>query len=332
MLNVAMISKWHVHAEGYAKHLQSLGSVDITAVWDEDIERGRTWAAELGAAFHSDLDALLLRDDVDAVVINAPTSRHAEVMIAAANAGKHIFTEKSMALTVAECDQISAAVQKAGVKFCISFPARTRPHHLLAKQLVDDGLLGAITLLRIRNGHDGALNNWLPEYWYDEKQAGGGAMMDLGCHPMYLASWLLGQPKRITSMFNYFTGRAVEDNAQCSIEFANHAVALLETSLVTYLTPPAFELYGTEGTLIISGDNVKFASKHADSPLQGWISPRQLPKEQPLPLTQWVNGLLNDGPMPFGLEDGTKLTELLETAYIAHRERRTVDFKLPGGK
>lgn len=332
MLNVAMISKWHVHAEGYAKHLQSLGNVNITAVWDENEDRGRAWAAELGAAFETDLDTLLRREDVQGVVVDAPTSRHAEVMVAAAQAGKHIFTEKSMALTVAECDRISEAVRRAGVKFCISFPARTRPHHLLAKQLLDEGLLGDVTLLRIRNGHDGALNNWLPDYWYDEKMAGGGAMMDLGCHPMYLASWLLGQPRRITSMFNYFTGRAVEDNAQCSVEFENNAVALLETSLVTYMTPPAFELYGTEGTLIISGDNVKIASKRTDSALQGWVSPRRIPEAQPLPLTQWVNGIMNDGPMPFGLEDGTKLTELLETAYIAHREKRTVDFKRAGGK
>ncbi|NBD23704.1 Gfo/Idh/MocA family protein [Paenibacillus glycinis] len=330
MLNVAMLSKWHVHAEGYANHLQSLGNVNITAVWDEIADRGSAWASQLGAAYESDLDALLKRSDVDAVVVDAPTSMHADVMIAAANAGKHIFTEKAMALTVAECDRISEAVRRAGVKFCISFPARTRPPQLLAKQLLDEGLLGAVTLLRIRNGHDGALNNWLPEYWYDEKQAGGGAMMDLGCHPMYLASWLLGQPKRITSMFSHFTGRAVEDNAQCSIEFANNAVALLETSLVTYQTPSAFELYGTEGTLIASGENVRFISKHADSRLPGWISLR-LPEAQPLPLTQWVDGILNDGPMPFGLEDGTKLTELLEAAYIAHRERRTVEFKQPGG-
>ena len=54
--------------------------------------------------------------------------------------------------------------------------------------------------------------------------------MDLGCHPMYIASWSLGKPKRITSMFHYFTHRAVEDNAQCSIEFVNNAVALVETS------------------------------------------------------------------------------------------------------
>ncbi len=327
MLNVAMLSKWHVHAEDYARKLQTHGNVKITAVWDEQPERGREWAARLDADFEADLDTLLRREDVDGVVVDAPTSMHADVMVAAAQAGKHIFTEKAMALTTEECDRISAAVREAGVKFCISFPARTRPQELFAKQLIDDGILGDVTLLRIRNGHDGALNNWLPQYWYDEKQAGGGAMMDLGCHPMYLASWYLGKPKRITSMFHYFTQRAVEDNAQCSIEFANNAVALVETSLVTYRTPSALEIYGTEGTLIASDSNVKVISKKFDSPFSGWITPTRLPAAQPLPIIQWADALLEDKPTPFGLEDGTKLTELLEAAYIAHRENRTVEFK-----
>ncbi|PJN56509.1 hypothetical protein PAEVO_32320 [Paenibacillus sp. GM2FR] len=327
MLNVAMLSKWHVHADDYARRLQSHGNVKLTAVWDEQPERGSEWAARLGTDFEADLDTLLEREDIDGVVVDAPTSMHADVMVAAAEAGKHIFTEKAMALTVQECDRISAAVRKAGVKFCISFPARTRPHQLFAKQLIDDKVLGDVTLLRIRNGHDGALNNWLPEYWYDEKQTGGGAMMDLGCHPMYLASWMLGQPKRITSMFHYFTHRAVEDNAQCSIEFVNNAVALVETSLVTYRTPSALEIYGTEGTLMISDDTVRVISKKLDAPFSGWISPTQLPKEQPLPIIQWADALIHDKPMPFGLEEGTKLTELLEAAYIAHKENRTVEFK-----
>jgi len=241
-------------------YIQSIESATITVVWDEIAERGKEWAKQLGVDFESDLDTLLKREDVDGVVVDAPTNMHADIMIAAANAGKHIFTEKAIALTTSECEQISAAVEKAGVKFCISFPARTSPHHLFAKQLIDEGVIGDITLLRIRNGHDGALNNWLPDYWYDEKAAGGGAMMDLGCHPMYLASWLLGKPKRITSMFNYFTNRAVEDNAQCSVGFTNNAVAVLETSLVTYRTPAGFEMYGTNGTLIISGNAVRVCS------------------------------------------------------------------------
>jgi predicted dehydrogenase len=322
-----MLSKWHVHAEGYANLLKTFGNVEITAVWDEEQERGRIWAAELGAVYEKDLDILLRREDVDGVVVDAPTSMHTSVMTAAAQAGKHIFTEKAMALTVEECRQISDAVERAGVRFGISFPARTTPASLFAKQAVDDDLLGDITVLRIRNGHDGALRNWLPEYWYDEKQTGGGAMMDLGCHPMYLASWLLGKPSRITSMFSHHTGRAVEDNAQCSIEFENKAVALLETSLVTHNSPMALELYGTNGTLLISGDSIKLTSRRFDDAVAGWIHPTKLPQALAHPLKQWVYGILGNAPILYGLEEGTRLTELLEAAYVAHKEQRQVEFK-----
>lgn len=326
MLRVAMLSKWHVHAGGYADILKSLDNVKITAVWDEIPERGRKWASELGVDFEADLDVLLMRKDVDGVVVDAPTSLHEKVMIAAANAGKHIFTEKAMALTKKECNNIAEAVNRAGVKFCISFPARTTPQHLYAKKAIDDGLIGKVTLLRIRNGHDGALNNWLPDYWYDKSQAGGGAMMDLGCHPMYLASWILGDPFRINSMFNYFTQRTVEDNAVCTVEFKNKAVAIVETSLVTFKTPSAFEVYGTEGTLIISGDNIKLTSNKMDPNFKGWISPEQLPKALPHPLKQWVNGILYGDTIHFGLEEGIRLTELLEAAYISHEDSTEVFF------
>ena len=327
MLKVAMLSKWHVHAGGYAKFLQSLGNVQITAVWDEEPERGRQWAVELGADFEEDLDALLRREDVEGVVVDAPTAMHPDVMVAAANAGKHIFTEKAMALTVEECNRISDAVRKAGVKFCISFPGRTSPQNLYAKKVVDEGLLGEITLWRNRNGHDGSLNNWLPDYWYDEKMAGGGAMMDLGCHPMYLASWFLGKPKRITSMYSYFTGRAVEDNAQCSIEFENNAVAVVETSLVTWRTPGMLEIYGTEGTLIIDGQDIRLTTKKAPEGFRGWFAPTELPKPLDPPIKQWVDAVTLGTPILFGLEEGTKLTELLEASYIAHKEKRQVTFK-----
>ena len=57
MLNVAMLSKWHVHADGYARTLKDMDDVNVTCVWDEDAERGAAWAQELGAEFESDLDA-----------------------------------------------------------------------------------------------------------------------------------------------------------------------------------------------------------------------------------------------------------------------------------
>lgn len=324
MLNVAMLSKWHVHAEGYANALRAMDDVKVTCVWDEDAARGKAWADAMGIPFEASLDALLARPDVDAVAVDAPTNMHCEVMVKAANAKKHIFTEKVMALTVAECNIIAEAVKRNGVKFCISFPMRTTPTALYAKQLIDDGALGDITLMRVRNGHDGALAGWLPEYWYDPATTGGGAMMDLGCHPMYAASWILGAPKRISSMFNTLTGRTVEDNSVCTIEFENKAIAVVETSLVSPFTPGLFELYGTEGTLIVYGNDIKVKSKKFG--VQGWVTPDKLPAALPSPLRIFVEGVTQGKDIPFDTEAGTKLTQLMEGAYKAHKNNTVVTF------
>jgi len=325
-MKIAMLSKWHVHAKDYARQLRARDDVSITAVWDEDCKRGEVWANELSVDFEKSIDKLLMREDVDAVVVDSPTCMHTDLMVKAAEAGKHIFTEKAMALTLEDCNKISQAVDKAKVKFGISFPARTLSQNLYVKNAIEDGLLGKVTLLRIRNGHDGALNNWLPEYWYNEKDAGGGAMMDLGCHPMYLASWFLGKPKSINSMFSYFTGREVEDNAQCSIEFQNGALAVVETSFVTYRTPGLLEVYGTEGTILVNNSEIKIISKKMQNEFAGWLTPSTLPQSLDAPIYQWINAVKNDTPLLYGTVEGSNLTELLEKAYISHKENRKVDF------
>jgi predicted dehydrogenase len=319
-----MLSKWHVHADGYAKQVRDYGA-KITAVWDEQPRRGADWAKALGVAFEADLGELLARADIDAVVVDAPTSMHCEVMVAAAKAGKHIFTEKAMAPTVRECRRIAAAVRKAGVKFLISMPQRTSPVTLLAKKLIDDGVLGQVSLVRLRNGHNGSSGNWLPDYWYDEATAGGGAMMDLGCHPMYTASYLLGKPARISSIYNTLTGKPVEDNAVNVIEFRNQAVAVVETSFVSFNTPGSFEIYGTEGTFLANGGEVKLACKRLGDLQSGFITPNRLPAALPAPMTMFLDACTKGTPIHFGLDDGIALTELLESAYLAHRQNSVVE-------
>ena len=128
-------------------------------------------------------------------------------------------------------------MQTNGVRFCISYPRRTMPQILYAKQAVDDGLLGRVTAVRVRIAHDGAVRDWLPAHFYDPKACGGGAMMDLGAHGMYLCRWLLGPPKRIVSVFNTVTGRAVDDNTVSVIEFENGAIAVNETSFTGFGGP-----------------------------------------------------------------------------------------------
>ncbi len=194
MLNVAMLSKWHVHADGYAKTLLETGKVAIKAVWDDDVARGSAWATKLGADFEPDLAKLLARDDIEAVIVDAPTTAHKDIMIAAAKAGKHIFTEKALCPTVAECLEVKKAVEEAGVIFTISYPQRGNPTFKFAKKMIELGAFGKISTIRRRNAHSGVSDHWLPGYWFEEKDAAGGAMMDLGCHPMYDIAYFGGKP------------------------------------------------------------------------------------------------------------------------------------------
>ncbi len=321
MLNVAMLSKWHVHAAGYAKTLQGMDDVNVTCVWDENAERGAAWAQELGAEFESDLDKLLSRPDVDAVAVNCPTAMHPEVIIKAARAGKHIFTEKVLALTVRECDEIIKAINDAGVKFCISFPQRCWGRNKYIKHMIDSGALGRVTIFRVRDAHDGSLRDWLPDYWYDRDLTGGGAMMDLGAHPMYLSSWMMGRPRRIQSMFNNITDRAVEDNSVCTIEFENGAIVISETSLVAPMNPKLLEVYGTKGVIICRDKDISVRLEGQDD----FFTP-ELPADDTMPIRQWVEGILYGKEIPFDLAAARDLTELMENAYIADKEGHEVYF------
>ena len=320
MLKVAVLSGWHVHADGYAKEFASLADVKLTAMWDEDPERGNKFADKYGMEFVPGLDALLTRGDVDAVSVTTPTDMHPEVLIASANAGKHIFTEKVLALTNQEAKKIKEAVVKSGKEFCISFPHRTFPHNLYAKKIVEEGKLGKITLLRVRNAHGGVSSGWLPPHFLDKKSCGGGAMMDLGAHPMYLIYWLMGRPVEMSSAFTNVYDASVEDNAVSIMKFENGAIAVSETSFVSDASPFSLELYGTEGVLLIGHDGIWLKTKDHD----GYVEKDVLPKPLSSPITQFVGGILRGEKIHFGIDDAMGLTEMMDAAYRSYDESRHV--------
>ena len=323
MVNVLMLSKWHVHAGGYANAVMEQPDARVSLVWDDDAARGEEWAKELSVPFEPDLAKALANPEIDAVVVDTPTTDHRRVMIAAAEAGKHIFTEKALATTLEDCRAIAEAVKKSGVKFCISHPQLTSPFVQFCKKAIDEGLIGDIHYMRFRNAHAGSLMGWLPQYWYDIEKTGGGAMMDLGCHPMYTAAYLLGKPKRIASMFNTtYAPPDNDDNSVCVVEFENKTIAVLETSFVSKYDAHCFELLGTEGAIIQVGDTVKVRSSKC---AEGWYIPDALPAPLPPALRQWLDGIINDTPILFDVDMGIALTELLENAYISDREQKIVE-------
>jgi len=322
MLKAAMLGKWHVHAEGYANELKRSGKGEIKAVWDDDIERGKNWAARLEADFEADLNTLLARDDIEAVFVCNATTRHRDVMVAAAKAGKHIFTEKALAPTVAECLEIKKAIEEAGVTFTISYPQRGRGMTKLARKLIDEGYLGRVTFIRMRDAHNGVSGNWLPEYWFEEKDAAGGAMMDLGCHPMYILALLGGKPTRVTGLFNAPLGSKIDENAVAIAEFENGALGVAETGFISAGSPQTLEVYGTEGCMIAHGEgNIVFNS---NKPHDDDFIKNNMPAGNQSPIMQFVDACINGTGSPdmLGIDDAIALTQLLELSYKGDRENK----------
>lgn len=325
-----MLSFWHVHADGYAREVKAHPNAKITVVWDEDPARGEEAARRYGVPFEPDLKKAVSREDVDGVVVNAPTNMHPEVMLAALEAGRHVFTEKVVALTVADVDRIGRAAQKARVQFVVSFPQRGRPELKYAKEALESGLLGHLTMVRVRVAHNGAVDEWLPEHFYDPVACGGGAMIDLGAHPMYLARWYGGRVKRVTARLSRFMRHhEVDDNSVAVLEFEQGALGIAETSFVSTHSPFSLELYGTEGSLFVGGpdDSVRLRSRKAEG-IDGWISPASLPKADPSPLAQWIQAIEGGPPPLISMQDGRDLTELMEAADRSQREGRPIDLPL----
>ena len=232
-MKVAILGTWHVHTKEYTTGVLNNPNAEVAVVWDNDAERGKKFADEMNLPFNADLDAVLGDESIDSVVICTATCDHPEVMMKVTAAKKNIFTEKVLTIDPKDAEKVAEAVKASGKVFTISYPHRTFPTLRAVKALMDSGKLGRVTYARVRNVHNGSSANWLPPHFYDKAQCGGGAMIDLGSHPMYTLYWLLGEPKSITSTFTQVTNRGVEDNAVSVIEFADGKIGVSETGFVT---------------------------------------------------------------------------------------------------
>lgn len=313
-MNIAIISYWHVHADGYTKEIIEKSNSTVTAIWDNDSERGKNYAKQYNVKFYDDYDELLLDESIDGVVITSATSEHKDLILKAINAGKKVFSEKVLALTTDDCLEIKEALKDMDIT--LSLVKKCDSEFLFAKHMVDSGKLGQITYARMRNVHNGSIGNWLPEHFYNEEECGGGAMIDLGAHPMYLLNWLLGVPKTVQSVFTDITGHSVEDNAVCVIEFENGIIGVSETGFVSNYNPATLEISGTKGCLLIR-DGVSYANDETGGK---WITVTkdELPESLPSPIIQWANDELDKKNVTFGIDCAIMLTRMMEAAYKSH--------------
>lgn len=188
-----------VHAAAYRAISFHYGlradSIEIAGVATSRAETAKRAAEEIGCSFFTDdYRELLDRDDVDMVDICTPNNSHHEIVMAAAEAGKHIYCEKPLAMNVAEAAGMARAVRAAGLKAQATFNFRFFPAVTRAKELVDAGFLGQIFSFRGRYHRSSYISSEKPMSWRLRREiTGGGALFDLGSHILDLLYFVLGE-------------------------------------------------------------------------------------------------------------------------------------------
>jgi predicted dehydrogenase len=286
-VRIGMVSWAHVHAEFRAKALRELPGVEIVAIADEDADRGKAAAQRFEVdTFVPDWRDLVARDDVDIVMVHSENARHAEQVVAAAEAGKHVFCEKPIATTVADARAMAEAVRAAGVDGTAAFVSRFSKEADRAKRIVESGVLGRILLTRSLIGLAGIAEIGCPPdmtaWMVDPVLGGGGAWIDEGSHGIDLLRWLVGDIAEISA---FTANRAKpdldgEDIAVATLRYADGGLG--EIATVWSLTADigmrnAFELYGTGGTLVVRATDPfprVDVYRGGDDPLyRGWTTP-----------------------------------------------------------
>ncbi|MFK7696054.1 Gfo/Idh/MocA family protein [Paenibacillus sp. HJGM_3] len=322
MIRVGKISYWHVHADDYTRQVIANPATELAAIWDEDPERGRKKAEQYGVPYYESLDDMLANAGIDAVVVDAPTNRHREVMLKAANAGKHIFTEKVVAATFAEVRDILDAVREAGVKLAVSLPRLYHGYTQAIQSVLEQNLLGRLTLVRARLSHGGAVANWLPAHFFSLEQCRGGALIDLGCHPMYLVRRFLGAPDAVHATYGYVTGREVEDNAVAVLQYPEGAIGIVEAGFVNPHSPFSIEIHGTEGSLLYGFPDATLQVRSSKSG-DGWFTV-DIPEQLPMAFDQWVGHVTDGTEATDNVNMAVELTRLMEAANRSVAEGRPV--------
>lgn len=308
-----MLGKWHVHAEQYANEVNSLPGCRVTKVWDPDEATANAWAEKLGCEAAS-LDNILADPEIEGVIISTATNEHAEIMLKVCKAGKALFTEKVLTLKDEDAHAVRDAVVAGNIRFGISFPHLSESPVMYALDAARSGKLGKINYARFRKAHNGSTADWLPPHFYDPFACGGGAMIDLGAHPMYMLCEIFdAEPVKVQSSFTEMTGRGVEDNAVSMLTFADGSIGVSETSFISKGYPLTLEIGGTDGTVMFHDGEVHICCADTD---YKWQTVTDLPERLPSPLAQWALATSNDElPAGFGIDAAVRLTHVMTLAY-----------------
>jgi len=223
--------------------------VELVAVADADLHKAEALSRRFKVPNVCDADALIAREDLDAVVICTPNQLHEEMAIAALEADKHVFVERPLATTSVGAARVVAAAEKSGRVLVAGLPHRFRPGVIALRDFIAGGELGDIYAVR---------GSWMTRLmpgsrhsWRYDRRAGGGALIDLGVPALDLCMWLVGYPK-VTRVSCITSPKApgVEDAATLMAETEGGLALSLEVSNRLFAADDRYfaRVMGTEGS------------------------------------------------------------------------------------
>ncbi len=337
----------------------------IVGVSRRHAESAEQAAREAGCAVSAtDYHDLLTRQDVDVADVCLPNVHHAEAIAAAAAAGKHVYCEKPLAMSVAESRRLVHTVEQAGVKAQVGFNFRFFPAITRARQLIGEGFLGRVFSFRGCFYRSSYVNPDKPLSWRLRKHiAGGGALFDLGSHVLDLIYYLLGEFEAVLATMETLIAERpvaagalehgpvdVDDLAILQLRMAGGALGTVEVSRMgTGATNDlAIEIYGERGALRFAADQPSwlhvFDTRDPDQPqggLSGFRKVQAVGRYAGWKVPDWsmapgfagtfveaqysfLRAVADDQPTSPSFMDGVRIQEIMEAAGRSSSERRWV--------
>lgn len=231
---------------------------DIVAAYARTAATRDEFASKYSCRSASSLEEVLADPEVDAILLATPNASHAEYIVAAAEAGKHVFVEKPFTLTVADGKRSIAAMESAGTVLCVGHNKRRQPANRRLKQIIDAGELGRLISIETNVTKSNA-HGFKEGYWRaDRTEAPLGSMTSLGVHMIDTMHYLFGPIRRVST----FTAELIEqppiDHITTTIyEFESGPLGYLGTSFVSPDTT-SVGVRGTEGAAFNEDDGERF--------------------------------------------------------------------------
>ena len=358
ILGAGMIA---VVSNGFLPGLRLLSDrVEVAAIASRTRSRAETVARDWDIpAVYDDLGSMLAHADLDAVLNLTPINAHYATSLEILSAGMHLLTEKPLASSIKEADDLTELAGRQGLLILNCPVDMLRSEWIEARRLVRAGALGKVAFARVQSSHAGpAAMSWPadPTWFY---QQGSGPLLDMGVYGLTRVTGVLGPAQRVTAMSGITvpTRRArggLFDGLEISVTETDNHVLLLDFGESTFATvdasfnvvgtkAPQMEIYGLEGTLLVNRPDVAVAPGQlplelfridAGPGLSGWITPRTVGQSrledrvQTLQRAVLVEHLLDclatGQPSPLGADHARHVLEIMLAAQTAALEGRTV--------